>query len=150
AKRPEKDVAGVEMLHVVLDPSCRLGHHVFADSENNGPYGKALIEESIPHIEKQFRGIGLPAARFVTGHSSGGWSSLWLQITYPDFFGGVWATAPDPVDFRDFSRIDLPWPEDNFFTDPGGKQRPIARRGQKPVVFVKPYSDMEALIGHGG
>src|SRR5262249_23324255 len=24
------DVAGVEMLYVVLDPSCRLGHHVFA------------------------------------------------------------------------------------------------------------------------
>src|SRR5262249_48616741 len=84
------DVAGVEMLYVVLDPACRLGHHTFADSDNNGPVGKALVEELIPHIEAKFRAIGKPGARFVTGHSSGGWSSLWLQVTYPDFFGGTW------------------------------------------------------------
>ncbi|HKI30262.1 MAG TPA: alpha/beta hydrolase-fold protein, partial [Gemmataceae bacterium] len=75
------DVAGVEMLWVVLDPSCRLGHHVFADSANNGPCGRALVEELIPFIEREYRGLGAPAARFVTGHSSGGWSSLWLQVT---------------------------------------------------------------------
>ena len=101
------EVAGVEMLYVILDPSCRLGHHVFADSDNNGPYGKALVEELIPHIEAKFRTVGAPAARFVTGHSSGGWSSLWLQVTYPDFFGGTWSTAPDPVDFRDFQRVNI-------------------------------------------
>src|SRR5438309_87602 len=50
------DVAGVEMIHVTLDPSCRLGHHVFADSDNNGPCGRALIEELIPAIETKFRG----------------------------------------------------------------------------------------------
>ena len=38
--------------------------------------------------------LGVPKGRFVTGHSSGGWTSLWLQITYADFFGGCWATAP--------------------------------------------------------
>ncbi len=37
-----------------------------------------------------------------SGHSSGGWSSLWLQIEHPEVFGGVWSLAPDPVDFRDF------------------------------------------------
>src|SRR5207248_8343137 len=35
------DVGGVEMIRVILDPSCRLGHHVFADSDNNGPVGRA-------------------------------------------------------------------------------------------------------------
>src|SRR5205807_5638704 len=96
ADRGATDVAGMEMLYVVLDPSCRLGHHVFADSENNGPCGKALVEELIPYIEKQYRAVGVAAARFVTGHSSGGWSSLWLQVAYPDFFGAVWSTSPDP------------------------------------------------------
>ena len=96
------DIAGIDMLYVVLDPSCRLGHHVFADSENNGPVGQALIAELIPHLEKKYQALGVPAARFLTGHSSGGWSSLWLQVTYPEFFGGVWSTSPDPVDFRDF------------------------------------------------
>jgi S-formylglutathione hydrolase FrmB len=149
-RQKSTDVAGTEMLWVVLDPNCRLGHHVFADSANNGPCGKALIEELIPHLEKEFRAIGKPSARFVTGHSSGGWSSLWLQVTYPDFFGGVWSTAPDPVDFRDFQRIDLYKKDANMFTDADGKQRPLARREDKPVLFYKPFSDMEVVMGHGG
>ena len=73
----------------------------------NGPRGRALIEEFIPYLEKNFPMIAEPAARLLNGHSSGGWSSLWLQVTYPDFFGGTWSTSPDPVDFRDFQRIDI-------------------------------------------
>src|SRR5262249_17537944 len=122
------DADGVEFLYVVLDPECPLGHHVFADSANNGPWGRALTEELIPHLEKKYRAIGEARARFVTGHSSGGWSSLWLQVAYPDLFGGVWSTAPDPVDFRDFQRINLYKPGVNMFTDDQGKARPIARR----------------------
>ena len=144
ALRSATDVAGVEMLYVVLDPICRLGHHVFADSANNGPCGRALVEELIPHIEKKFRGLGTPAARFVTGHSSGGWSSLWLQVTYPDFFGGVWSTAPDPVDFRDFQRIDLYRPGVNMFTDADGQAAaasPAAAASRRPVV--------QAVLRHG-
>jgi S-formylglutathione hydrolase FrmB len=150
ARRNATDVAGVEFLYVVLDPNCRLGHHVFADSANNGPRGQALIEELIPHIEKTYRGLGAPAARFVTGHSSGGWSSLWLQVSYPDHFGGVWSTAPDPVDFRDFQRIDLTKRGVNMFKDDDGKPRPLARRGKEPVLFYQPFSDMEVVMGHGG
>lgn len=144
------DFAGTEMLYVVLDPSCRHGHHVFADSENNGPVGQALITELIPHIEKTYRALGVPGARFLTGHSSGGWSSLWLQVTYPDFFGGVWSTSPDPVDFRDFQRINLYRDKENMFTDAEGQPRPIARRGGKAILFYKPFSDMEVVMGHGG
>ncbi len=150
AARNATDVAGVEMIHVVLDPSCRTGHHVFADSENNGPCGQALIEELIPAIEAKFRGLGVPASRFLTGHSSGGWSSLWLQVTYPDFFGGVWSTAPDPVDFRDFQRIDLYAPQVNMFTDGKGARRPIARLAGKPALYYQSFSDMEVVMGRGG
>ncbi len=149
-RRNATDVAGVEMLYVVLDASCRYGHHVFADSENNGPCGKALVEELIPHIERQYRGLGKPTARFVTGHSSGGWSSLWLQVTYPEFFGGVWSTAPDPVDFRDFQRVNVYQPGANIFFDEAGKPRPLARRGGRALLHYKPFSDMEWVMGHGG
>ncbi len=144
------DVAGVEVLWVVLDPSCPLGHHVFADSANNGPRGRALVEELIPHIERTYRGLGTPGSRLVTGHSSGGWSSLWLQVTYPNFFGGVWSTAPDPVDFRDFQMIDLTKPGANMFTDEHGKRRPLARAGKDPVLYYKQLSDVEVVMGHGG
>lgn len=150
AQREATNVAGVDMIYVVLDPDCRLGHHVFADSANNGPCGRALIDELIPHLEAKYRGIGTGQARFVTGHSSGGWSSLWLQTTYPDHFNGVWSTSPDPVDFRDFQRIDLTKPDANMFLDASGEKRPIARANGKPILFYRPFSDMEVVMGHGG
>jgi hypothetical protein len=37
ANRKAWDLNGTEALWVVLDGNCRLGHHVFADSANNGP-----------------------------------------------------------------------------------------------------------------
>jgi hypothetical protein len=148
--RNATDVGGVEMLYVMLEPSCRLGHHVFADSDNNGPVGRALTLELIPYIEAKYRAVGTPATRFVTGHSSGGWSSLWLQVAYPDFFGGVWSTAPDPVDFRDFQRVNIYDPKHNLFTDEKGEQRPLARSGSKVLVRYKPFSDMEVVMGRGG
>lgn len=150
AQRGLTNLDGLEVIHVVLDANCRLGHHVFADSANNGPCGQALIEEFIPALEKEYRGEGRPGSRLLTGHSSGGWSSLWLQVTYPDFFGGTWSTAPDPVDFRDFQLVNIYQPGNNLFRDGKGNLRPLARRGSEPVLFYQGFSDMEAIMGHGG
>lgn len=147
AARKAWDVNGTEMIWVVLDANCRLGHHVFADSANNGPVGTALVTELIPHLEKAYRGSGV---RFTTGHSSGGWSSLWLQVTYPGTFAGCWSTAPDPVDFRDFQLIDIYAKGANAFTDAEGKTRPLARMNGKPVLFFKPFSEMEDHMNRGG
>jgi pimeloyl-ACP methyl ester carboxylesterase len=94
--------------------------------------------------------ISKAGARFVNGHSSGGWSSLWLQVTYPETFGGVWSTSPDPIDFRDFQRINIYETGENMFRDREGKQRPIARRGDTPVVFYENFSKMEEVMGPGG
>lgn len=143
-------VEGEEVIHIMLDPDCPHGHHVFADSANNGPWGKALTEEFIPFLEKEFRLIPQSWARLVTGHSSGGWSSLWLELKYPNVFGGVWSTAPDPVDFRDFQKINLYASNQNMFTDEKGKDRPIGRKGDTPFLYYKPFSDMEFVMGRGG
>ncbi|MFI5455595.1 MAG: alpha/beta hydrolase-fold protein [Isosphaerales bacterium] len=140
---------GKEFIRVVLDPDCGTGHHVFADSATNGPRGAALVEEFIPHIERTFPALAYPRARLLNGHSSGGWSSLWLQVTYPQFFGGTWSTSPDPVDFRDFSRIDLYKPGENMYRDRDGKPRPIARRGTVPVLFIDRFSKVDDVIGYG-
>lgn len=141
---------GVEFIRVMLDPSCPLGHHVFADSENNGPRGQSLIEEFLPAFDQQYRSIAKPTARFVTGHSSGGWSSLWIQVTYPEHFGGVWSTAPDPVDFRDFQRINLYAENENMYTTAEGKPRPLARIGGQVRLWYKGFADMEWALGPGG
>lgn len=144
------EAAGIDLVVIYLDPDCPTGHHVFADSANNGPTGQALIEELIPHLEKEFRLIADADARYLTGHSSGGWSSLWLQVTYPDSFGGVWSTSPDPVDFSAFQTINIYDSSENFFTMPDGSPRPIARSRGRSGIRCKDFSDMEVVLGRGG
>jgi hypothetical protein len=146
----EQNEGGIEFLRVTLDPSCPLGHHVFADSANNGPCGTALVAEFIPELDRQFRTVAEPTARFLTGHSSGGWSSLWLQVTHPDFFGGTWSTSPDPVDFRDFQRIDLYRDGENMYRDGEGNRRPLARRKDQVLLWYDEFDHLEELLGPGG
>lgn len=130
---------GLEKVFVYFNQECPLGYHVFADSENNGPWATALVEDFIPAFEKAFRSIPAPSARFLTGQSSGGWASLWLQITYPQFFGGVWAASPDPVDFRDFIGCNIYKQGANLYDDPPEHLGSILRR----------WSRMEQVIGDG-
>ncbi len=141
---------GGRFVRIVLDPDCGTGHHVFADSATNGPRGEALVKEFIPYIEAHFPVIADPRARLLTGHSSGGWSSLWLQIAYPDTFGGVWSTSPDPVDFRHFQTIDIYAPKANAFKNDRGEPLPVARFNLKPVMYYEQMSKVEGATGPGG
>jgi len=113
-----KSVLARETFEIVLDPEGPNGHTLFADSDNNGPCGAALVRELIPALEKKFPLIAEPSARLLRGHSSGGWSTLWLALTYPQVFGATWSSAPDPVDFRRFQRIDL-YTAENFYVADG-------------------------------
>jgi hypothetical protein len=147
-RNSQQEAVSLQMLRVYLDPKVPHGHSVFADSANNGPCGKALITELIPEIEKRFRAIPHAYGRFVTGHSSGGWSSLWLQVTYPDFFGGCWSTAPDPVDFRAFQTINI-YEDRNGHWTPEGYPRPLARRNNEPAATFVETNRWEYVVGPG-
>ncbi|KIO74856.1 hypothetical protein TH53_23990 [Pedobacter lusitanus] len=92
------------VIRVFLDGNCSLGHSAYANSENNGPWGDALTQELIPLLEQKYRCNG---ARMLMGHSSGGWSVLWLQTHYPEVFLATASSSPDYVDFRSFSKVDL-------------------------------------------
>ncbi len=146
----EKNDQGVEFIRVTLDPSCPRGHHVFADSANNGPVGKSFITEFIPKLDADYRTVAVSTARFLTGHSSGGWSTLWLQTAYPETFGGTWSTAPDPVDFTDFQRVNIYQPNANLFRDEAGQRRPLGRNGETVLLWADRFCDMEHVLGHGG
>lgn len=143
-------VRGLEIVRVFLDPECPTGHDVFADSANNGPVGTALVEELIPHLEKTFRLIPETGARYVTGLSSGGWASLWLQVTYPDVFGGVWSLSPDPIDFTAFQWVDLYAPDANMYFKPDGSLIPASRDEGAGVIYTKNMCQMESVLGRGG
>ncbi|MBX7171862.1 MAG: esterase family protein [Pyrinomonadaceae bacterium] len=140
-----------EVINVFLNAQCPLGHHVFADSVNNGPWGTALVNEFIPYLEKQFRMDAKPSGRFLTGHSSGGWATLWVMITHPDFFGGTWSTSPDPVDFRSFTGPDITkYPPQNIYQDAAGKDYNLVRMGGKELMSLRQYAQQELVTGYTG
>lgn len=96
------------MIAVTFQHPCPYYDDSYAvNSPNVGPYGDAILQELIPYLEENFRMIREPWARILSGGSTGGWIALMLQVFYPDYFGGVFALCPDPVDFRDFQCVDI-------------------------------------------
>jgi hypothetical protein len=124
------------------------------NSVNHGPYADALLEELIPAIEERFRLIREPYARILTGGSTGGWSSLALQIQHPTFFGGVWCFYPDPIDFRRFQLINI-YEDENAFIVPdaayGAPERMLQRSPEgQPLATVRQISQLEHAQGTRG
>jgi S-formylglutathione hydrolase FrmB len=143
---------GKEKIYVYLNPESQTawGLHAFVDSRVNGSWGKALVTELIPHLQQQYR-IGKDGSQyFIAGQSSGGYGALWLQLHYPDAFGACWAVSPDPVDFRDFTSINLYDPAANMYTDSAGKVRPFFSWQGQYVSTIKNFMQFEHFMGDGG
>jgi enterochelin esterase-like enzyme len=105
-------------IQVTIDHACPYYDDSYGvNSENNGPYGDAIITELIPQVEKTFRAIGQPWARVLSGGSTGGWISIAMQVFYPDFFGGTWTFFPDPVDFRKYQVVNLYNDKNAYYMD---------------------------------
>lgn len=94
----------IACIKVYLDGDCSLGHSTYANSDNNGPAGDAFAYEFIPQLDQRFRTNG---ARVIRGHSSGGWTVVYLLTHYPRLFVAGNASAPDPVDFHRFVLTNL-------------------------------------------
>lgn len=135
--------------YICLDAQGPNGHHLFADSDNNGPVGKALVEELIPALEAKYPLIAKPEARTLRGQSSGGWSSIWLAITYPQVFGAAWASSPDPVDFRAFQATNI-YEAKSMFAGADGKDTPSYRVGDQVRLTVRVENAMERVLGPEG
>lgn len=144
--RQSPPIETIACITVYLDGNCPLGHSVYTNSDNNGPWGDALTKEFIPALEKIYRTNG---AKFLTGHSSGGWTVLSLQTRYPKVFDGCWSSSPDPVDFRDYQGINL-YDGENLFYMADGSQRNVATvAGSIPWAASKQVYSMENIIYRG-
>jgi hypothetical protein len=120
------------------------------NSANNGPYGDAIMQELIPAIESQFRVIGKPWARLLTGGSTGGWISLAKQVMYPEFYGGTWALCPDGVDFRYHQIVNVYSDTNAYWFDKGWTKvdRPTQRRPDGNIVAtMKDENWFELAVG---
>lgn len=143
---PSIPVADYPFIKVYLDGNCSFGHSVYANSENNGPWGDALVQNFIPFLEKEYRCNG---ARLLTGHSSGGWSSLWLQITYPKVFSGCWSSSPDAVDFGNFQNVNL-YDDMNMFYNKENELNLVSSiAGEIPWMTMKTVYQIENVIYRG-
>ena len=124
------------------------------NSANNGPYGDAIHEELIPYIEENFRLIGEPYARVMTGGSTGGWISLAKILHYPTYYGGTWTYYPDPIDFRRYQLVNIYEDENAFIVPgsvPGAPERMFQRTVEgQPVGSNRQISQLEVAQGSRG
>jgi hypothetical protein len=120
------------------------------NSENNGPYGDAIITELVPAVEEKFRAIKQPWARMLSGGSTGGWIAAAHQILYPDFYGGSFASCPDAVDFSYHQIVDIYKDANAYFIDKGWVKidRPNERRPDGNVEStMKDENWFELVVG---
>ncbi|HXI39527.1 MAG TPA: hypothetical protein VNH83_06095 [Bryobacteraceae bacterium] len=123
------------------------------NSVNVGPYGDAIVDEFMPHVEKTYRAIGQPWARVLTGGSTGGWEALAQQIFYPDVFNGSWCDCPDPVDFRAYQSIDIYKDKNAYWEDSDWKMvpRPSTRKPDDMLIStIQDDARWEATLGSHG
>jgi hypothetical protein len=144
-----------EMLVVLIqDPNPFYDDAYAVNSANLGPYGDAMVEELIPHVEEKFRAIGEGWARTLFGGSTGGWRSLAAQVFYPDFFNGAWVFCPDPVDFRYFQLVNIYEDENAYYPGKGFKKTPVRpwMRSVDDQVLMdqKDASLLELVLGTRG
>lgn len=137
------------MIAVFLDGDGPYGDSYQINSANSGPYSDSLTQEVIPQIEKQFRAVGRPEARFLTGGSTGGWVSSALQIFYPDYFNGSWSGFPDPLDFRAYQLVNI-YEDENAYVNKNGFERPSAREANGDTQFtMRLECQKENVLGAG-
>ena len=142
-----------------LHPTPYFDDSYAVNSENDGPYGDAIMHELIPYLESHFRIIQAPYARLLAGGSTGGWEALALQVRHPDFFGSSWAISPDPVDFHHLQLIDLYAGGSAYRDDAGeegdtamlGGQRPLMRdMDGTPIMSMVQYAQLGRVMGSHG
>ena len=139
------------MLYVTLQhPSPYYDDSYGVNSENNGPFGDAIIKELVPAVEQQFRAIGQPWARLLTGGSTGGWIAAAHQVFYPDFYGGTFALCPDSVDFRYHQIVNVYDDPNAYWVDKGWMrvERPNQRRPDGNIQsMMKDENWYELVVG---
>ncbi len=139
------------MILVTFQHPCPYYDDSYAvNSANCGPYGDAIKQELIQHVEEHFRVIREPYARVLSGGSTGGWEALALQVFHPDFFGGTWALCPDPVDFRYFQTINIYEDKNAYYKEFGWVKVPTSSdRSLDGIVrlTIQQRNHMELVMG---
>ncbi|CZT16150.1 uncharacterized protein RCC_01991 [Ramularia collo-cygni] len=120
------------------------------NTANLGPYGDAINDELIPHIERLFNSIPAPYARIQDGGSTGGWESAANVVFRPDLFGACFSSYPDSLDFHKHQDIPL-YTSKNAYTRPDGSKiasiREVINGTLTEVTTVEQENHWELTFG---
>jgi hypothetical protein len=135
----------------LMHPTPYYDDSYLVNSPNTGPWQEVLMKELLPYINREFRTIDQPWARVLTGGSTGGWISLYTQVTQPESFGGAWVYCPDMPDFRALINTDV-YHEKNYFTPDGYEwlkpERPYSRTVTgKLAVTARQFAQLSSALG---
>ena len=135
----------------LLHPTPFYDDSYLVNSPNTGPWQDVLVDELLPYIDGHFRTIAEPWARVMTGGSTGGWISLYTQITLPNLFGGAWIYCPDMVDYRALVGTDM-YEEQNYYVPDGFKWLQPERSYSRTVtgqtaVTARQFGQLSAALG---
>jgi hypothetical protein len=100
------------------------------NSQNNGPYGDAIMQELMPEIETKFRVIREPWARILTGGSTADGSRSRIRSSIRTFTAACSRPVPDGVDFRYHQIVNVYNDANAYFIDNGWMkvERPNQRK----------------------
>lgn len=105
------------------------------NTANLGPYGDAINDELIPHLDNTFNTIRAPYARIQEGGSTGGWESIANVIYRPDLFGACFSSYPDSLDFHRHQDIQL-YTSANAYQRADGSSVPSIRTHRNGTEIV--------------
>ncbi|KXS93520.1 hypothetical protein AC579_2309 [Pseudocercospora musae] len=123
------------------------------NTPNLGPYGDALNDELIPHLDQMFNTIAEPYARIQEGGSTGGWAAAANVIFRPDLFGACFSSYPDSLDFHKHQSNDLYGQSNAHIRDglPAPSNRAIDEQGVPYVrLTVADENKFELIFGTSG
>jgi hypothetical protein len=144
----------------LIEPTPYFDFSSSMNSDNNGPYDDAVMQELIPYIENHFRTVRSSYARVLIGKSSGGRDALGLQLHHPTFFGGAWMFYPWGFNYSNYFGLNIYQSKNAFFVDWTETQgfwnqtqwSPLQRyfvrtTDGKPVYTWRDWVRAEAVIG---
>lgn len=130
---------GQEVIIISLDSYNRYGHHVFTDSEINGPMAQVLKNEIVKYVDKKYRTLQQANHRAFFGHSSGGWTALSVLWNLPETFGHAFSSSPDGIHLKTWWASD----SNNIFYQKDGQDRVVAQFGNGQKITMKQFVEQE-------